>query len=797
MSIPNSSLQYISIYDSVVGTVDPGVPNGAINRELYKLLQNDLTLSAAVDTFLGAGLNFVGVIAAASLPASPTEGTFYAISVAGTIYSISWLVGDAAIYSNGAWRRLAGGAAYAQQAAASAAAALVSQNAAAASAANALVSELAALAYKNAAAASAASAASYSPKIEVATVVALKALSVASMADGDVALVRCFQYEGDGGGGFFRYVAASTLTDNTSLPITTVAQPNSGSGRWHRLRLVPISSGLLENKYALRDFWKRIRAHLDSLTNTYFGVACYGDSVASHVWSNLVRQLANNFQMAMFSYPANGNNVGGANRVSLSGATYDFEAVGVNQAVMDGTGGFKDFTYLPSGSHVTLGVGGQLTTNNGENSQFSDVRVYLATGPGMTNSATVELRNKDTNTLLLTQTVALSTGGSLGATKVTFTGFDAANKLKVNVIHSGASGMLVHLSTVYLRAFGMIPFNFQCGGSTFTQNNYANSTIFNYLLNDLNVGLIVVQAKEEGWASGTIPTTMTRLAGHTTSSKLVVGSLPDVSGDTVQRQVNAAFRFAALSSDYAFFDGFALFGSYAELTRLGWNGDGTHPDDRASQYAAHMIASELSALFFPFGAPLRTAIDVRNSNYEVQNGLDLLLQDYNGLTARVIRQNGGGNAKGFYARLGSIRFGDYDAVNYAALGAYGTYGVYCFDQAGSDAYFRAKNIELTSTSVASDINADLRFRTAGAGLQFKEGAANSRQGVATLVGGTVTVATNAAVSNARVWLTPQNSGGTPGHVRVSSRVNGTSFTITSSSGTDTSDIAWNITYPAP
>jgi hypothetical protein len=40
------------------------------------------------------------------------------------------------------------------------------------------------------------------------------------------------------------------------------------------------------------------------------------------------------------------------------------------------------------------------------------------------------------------------------------------------------------------------------------------------------------------------------------------------------------------------------------------------------------------------------------------------------------------------------------------------------------------------------------------------------------------------------------SAGTPGWLRVSARVAGTSFTITSSSGTDTSTVAWLIAEPA-
>lgn len=83
---------------------------------------------------------------------------------------------------------------------------------------------------------------------------------------------------------------------------------------------------------------------------------------------------------------------------------------------------------------------------------------------------------------------------------------------------------------------------------------------------------------------------------------------------------------------------------------------------------------------------------------------------------------------------------------------------------------------------------------AGQTLKINDGS-NEQMGLAVLVGGTVTVNNVKVTANSRIFLTSQVDGGTPGFVRVSSRVAGTSFTITSSSGTDTSSIAWLIIEP--
>lgn len=85
--------------------------------------------------------------------------------------------------------------------------------------------------------------------------------------------------------------------------------------------------------------------------------------------------------------------------------------------------------------------------------------------------------------------------------------------------------------------------------------------------------------------------------------------------------------------------------------------------------------------------------------------------------------------------------------------------------------------------------------TAGNGMRVKEGS-NAKQGAAVLVGGTVVVANTSVTANSRIFLTCQVPGGTPGFLRISARTPGVSFTILSSSGTDTSTVAFQIFEPA-
>jgi hypothetical protein len=110
--------------------------------------------------------------------------------------------------------------------------------------------------------------------------------------------------------------------------------------------------------------------------------------------------------------------------------------------------------------------------------------------------------------------------------------------------------------------------------------------------------------------------------------------------------------------------------------------------------------------------------------------------------------------------------------------------------AGQDTMFKR-----SAAGVMSITQGSFSVTTAGQGLAVKEGA-NAKQGTATLAAGTVVVSNTSVTANSRIFLTAQTSGAAPGALRVSARTAGTSFTITSTSGTDTSLVAYQIFEPA-
>lgn len=88
---------------------------------------------------------------------------------------------------------------------------------------------------------------------------------------------------------------------------------------------------------------------------------------------------------------------------------------------------------------------------------------------------------------------------------------------------------------------------------------------------------------------------------------------------------------------------------------------------------------------------------------------------------------------------------------------------------------------------------DLSVQDPGSGLRIAEGD-NAKQGVATLIGGTVTVANTSVTADSRIFLTAQTMDTilVPAAYAVTALTPGESFTITSSASEDTSVIAYQI-----
>ncbi len=108
---------------------------------------------------------------------------------------------------------------------------------------------------------------------------------------------------------------------------------------------------------------------------------------------------------------------------------------------------------------------------------------------------------------------------------------------------------------------------------------------------------------------------------------------------------------------------------------------------------------------------------------------------------------------------------------------------------GSNASYTTQGAKLLSVTNASTEKLAVGF--GGKFMYPTPGAADVR-GTATMVGGTVTVSTSQVKTGDLIFTSRNTTGGTAGHLNapVASIVDGTSFVINSSSGTDTSTVNW-------
>lgn len=111
-------------------------------------------------------------------------------------------------------------------------------------------------------------------------------------------------------------------------------------------------------------------------------------------------------------------------------------------------------------------------------------------------------------------------------------------------------------------------------------------------------------------------------------------------------------------------------------------------------------------------------------------------------------------------------------------------------------HVRLASVVAGATTITSVADARSVPRSVGhKGINVYEGGTDPRMGVATLAAGTFTVNTTAVTSTSRIFLTVQSAGGTVGHLAISARTAGTSFTITSTSSSETSIVGWLLIEP--
>jgi len=169
------------------------------------------------------------------------------------------------------------------------------------------------------------------------------------------------------------------------------------------------------------------------------------------------------------------------------------------------------------------------------------------------------------------------------------------------------------------------------------------------------------------------------------------------------------------------------------------------------------------------------------------------------LTTGNTGSTGAGNSGDIVLTTGTSTGGTHGVFKFLKSGIAAVVGQVWVASATDGTGYWATDPALSTPTFTGDVNVstgNLLISTLGKGLQIKTGT-NSKLGTAVLAAGTVTVANTSVTANSQIFLTSQVNGGTPGFLRIGAKTAGTSFVITSSSGTDTSTVAWIIVEIIP
>ena len=447
---------------------------------------------------------------------------------------------------------------------------------------------------------------------------------------------------------------------------------------------------LFENKQATRDFYKNIDNYSNSPTNTLIGVTSIGDSMSEGMPLAFTRTLSNFFPSAALVS-------GGFGLASALGFSSSGTLVYNGRAILTGV----DFTYLPNGNHIEMTNGAVINEDTGQATTFSKLKVFFATGVGM-GSVLVELVNNTTGVVLDSQTLDLS-GVDTGAIKAEFS-LVSTIKYKVRIT---ATNKVVYLFSAFLKSNGVIPFSLGKGGSSFAENTSSNKAILSYIASEMHISMVMLMAKEPV-PSPYISDMMSMLTTYfPNSSKIIFASLPDSRTPSVVIEENRVLKEAALGSGFAWFDTYKVNKDYAELVRLGQNGDGTHPTIQPYEYANQLLFTELG-FDNAVGAVIKRSINhIGTSNNVSTNILRVANGDGSGTTVDAISNAGGATPNYILIKnVRSLALGPISG-NTPGLAPFGSSVAVVTSANDALTTLRAKNLDIADATATSAINGNL------------------------------------------------------------------------------------------
>lgn len=287
---------------------------------------------------------------------------------------------------------------------------------------------------------------------------------------------------------------------------------------------------------------------------------------------------------------------GGGDQWSVVGtgapATYGGSTINASSGVTQVT---NDYGVWPSGFTFSLGTGATQTWGRGGvGAVCNSIKLYYVIAP---SAGTFKVQVDGVDAVGFTN---VSADGAAGLGVITLT--PALGQHTLTIVN--LTGTVKVLFPVFenTSVSGLVVLNVSQGGAPLdtATNTPAALSRFGAFLADQQVDVISFEAKE---ASSYYATALGKLltairAAVPAADFLGIGSTPVVANDADQVTQNSQLRAACAAFGGVYWDGYTPVVNYATMVAYGWQGDGTHPDDKAQMFLAGKLMDDLGIADF-------------------------------------------------------------------------------------------------------------------------------------------------------------------------------------------------------
>ena len=315
-------------------------------------------------------------------------------------------------------------------------------------------------------------------------------------------------------------------------------------------------------------------------TNTLVNLGVFGDSVGNSkpqfITRRLIRALGN---------PAVGQAGGFFNTPQFTGGAAQNNDLTTS-------------TYCPWTTHYTVPAGGTLNLlQGGGRPTCTKHYVWYYTGPGE-GTFKVQVNSGAGYADVAGYTNVNAYSAAPGMNVITLPLAYGANSCQVigltGTVHIGAAGWINETDG------GLAVWDMSVGGTALAPFNVTVSAVKAAIYNTLNLDIAFMEFKDgsewcdQGATPGSLNTFLDWYRANVTNPTdwVLIATTPESSETTGASSApanNAWTKAYADAHGLAFFDAYALLGSYANLVTYGWQGDGTHLSTPCSAYQASVL----------------------------------------------------------------------------------------------------------------------------------------------------------------------------------------------------------------